>query len=126
MSREIKFRFYNQLNSEKWSIYEKPLEDVESNDTLKSNAVCQFTGLLDKHGVEIYEGDIVKITELYLDDDWFEILEVRYASNGYHLYEKDSVGWRATLSRYEEKFRVEVIGNIYENSELLTPPKETP
>jgi len=75
----------------------------------------QFTGLLDKQGVEIYEGDIVKLGKQH----WYpgcghgEIGQViwtgyQYAMEGY----KFSLLLIATNS-------VEVIGNIYENSELL-------
>ena len=75
----------------------------------------QYTGLKDKNGVEIYEGDLLKI-----EMDWgyglAEIIIKVYFENG---------SFRAkALNSHEDTFLLElpyleVIGNIYENPELL-------
>jgi uncharacterized phage protein (TIGR01671 family) len=113
--REIKFRvwakgqrkmFYDgfTLNpdgkiSQTWGIYEHNLE------------IMQFTGLLDKNGKEIYEGDIFSIApDAY--HKYTEINVVEY-SEGIYLLEDHGL----YLSDYNS--RGEVIGNIYENKELL-------
>lgn len=68
--------------------------------------LMQFTGLTDKNGKEIYEGDIVRYRDGIYKVDWFE--------NGFYLFRdvraKFDIWWVDT----------EVIGNIYENPDLLT------
>lgn len=88
--------------------------------------VMQFTGLLDKNGKEIYEGDIVKYT--------FDLPESVYATeNGLkiRIHPVFWSNWRSSFSvgnklanidlfnYVRNGNRVEVVGNIYENSDLL-------
>ena len=72
--------------------------------------VMQFTGLLDKNGKEIYEGDIVK------SEHWKPTTyQIAFGRGAFYLAMPDL--HEAADVKYAEKF--EVIGNIYENPELL-------
>lgn len=69
----------------------------------------QFTGLFDKNKKEIYEGDIVH----FKHDDGFFIEEITAPVNWYQ--DCYGTGW-GRLTQHED---IEVIGNVYENPELL-------
>lgn len=98
--------------------------DIEENVGLihlekKDHTVLmQFTGMKDKDGKEIYEGDICKFVMESTKDEtyekWQEIGDVRYSVNTtqFILQANDwyGLGW---------PIEVKVIGNIYENKELL-------
>ena len=82
----------------------------------------QFTGLKDKNGKEIYEGDIGKRTmkmprfkqEMQILVDCWEIVFDKGAFST-RLFGSDKP------SRYSDRFEeIEIIGNIYENPELLS------
>jgi hypothetical protein len=107
MSRTIKFRawFAPEKLMCDWdfilsqmSVYEKPFE---STDEWK---VMQFTGLHDKSGKEVYEGDIVK------KESNGDLRVVSFKDGIFAPYPWTYGGWNEVS---------EVIGNIYENPELL-------
>ena len=89
--------------------------------------VMQFTGLLDRHGKEIYEGDI-------LHNGWVISWNENYPNYGFYQKSKDN--WRTGLGVGRPNWKygflwnkqnpysidrqdLEVIGNIYQNPELL-------
>lgn len=82
--------------------------------SVRPETIDQFTGLFDKNDKEIYEGDIVRI---YPEGDLREIIyDLERAS--YVADERNSGHDELSPLLWNEK--VEVIGNIYENSELLS------
>lgn len=80
--------------------------------------LLQFTGLRDKTGREIYEGDVVK--EVF--DEKMRVCEVAWNNEG-AAFELDDGTWKGGLETPEgyELNPLEVIGNIYENPDLLSP-----
>ena len=77
------------------------------------STVCQFTGLTDKNGVKIFEGDIARGkygSTVYQN-------EVIFAGDGFALrHSYDQYGYCASLEEHEG---LEVIGNIFDHPELL-------
>lgn len=134
--REIKFRFWSNdgimLND-----HDGWIEDTGINCALECSAsygykIMQYTGIKDKNGKEIYESDIVKRTgtfplqgappnnkvrlpatdksmKVFYHDGQFKISKAKDSTN-FHL--------NSLIIRMAG---IEIIGNIYENPELLTP-----
>ena len=134
MNREIKFRVYDKdlkrmryLNSshdficfdEKGNGY---YHNMQTGLGEWFSDLMQYTGLKDKNGVEIYEGDILETCENYgIGECWLKY-EVKYnkelaqfilfpvIENGKY----NSNNWDIPIYSYHEQAR-EIIGNIYEN-----------
>jgi len=112
---EIKFRAWDKLNKEMtlFGLFERPTATWG-----KHCEIMQFTGLLDKNGKEIYEGDIVEWKYL---KTWHKN-EVRWVGGGFVV---TTSGFKDDLNEPQDLSLVsilscEIIGNIYENPDLLT------
>ena len=132
MNRKIKFRIWNDYDKKmiNWNeLLEKNLANIFTIPSY-DKWLMQYTGLHDKNGKEIYEGDIVKAyfkkgAWKYNDKNYFGYKsgKVQYCVDGFILY----------IENYKEKIyplssfgnnngninELEVIGNIYDNSKLL-------
>ena len=121
--REVKFRAWDKIKNEMipWSI--EFFSDYSAvtgyGDEFPQGdgdiILMQYTGLKDKNGIEIYEGDILRVT--YDDpEDKDDIISVTYTETESEVYNYEYVGWTFPVDGVE----LEVIGNMYENPELLT------
>ena len=91
-------------------------EDVDcyEHSDFKDVELMQYTGLYDKKGKEIYEGDIVKLRANH------GIGVVKYYDEwGAFVVEYIKSKPLAVLGMNYYKENIEILGNIYENSELL-------
>lgn len=120
--RQYKFRFWYK-KEKRWldnvridnhgDIY--PIDiNGEEDSTIDCLQVkkSQFTGLKDRHGKEIYEGDI--IGRRGMKNTFVEYEGCRWVLR----YDEPKIEWRQDLHN-QTSLHLEVIGNIYENSDLL-------
>lgn len=117
--REIKFKIWDLENKEwvrqddfaEWSDSENTLDGIF--EETKNVEFCQFTGLQDKNGREIYEGDII-----------YYILSTNPLIEGKAKITWYNFGWEMTELNDEGSSpllkleNIEIIGNIFENPEL--------
>lgn len=81
--------------------------------------LMQSTGLIDKNGKEIFEGDIVEIKENDGRRVSYKIIKYSKYDVAFYYTNMNSKTFYASFTEIDENFNVEVIGNIYENEELL-------
>lgn len=134
MSRIIKFRIWNEGGKNMLYDIDNVFECLKQQIKFDKLMPCrgfvvgydhrtdgmvwmQFTNLVDKNGVEIYDGDILHAGDRIVKVIWHEhagqwdTIFIRYQG------EKTSNG----MQNLDWKYRATVIGNIYENPELLKP-----
>lgn len=120
--RTIKFRAWEK--DEKYMSKPFSFSDIEPNGeieegtiSLEECAVMQFTGLLDKNGKEIYEGNIVQMHHPK------EHRKNEITGLGTVVFHKGQYIVEDTMDDDSPLYgKWEVIGNIYENPELLSNP----
>ena len=111
-----KFRVWDKVNKRFFS--QELLDNLTVNVFLNSEFIQQFTGLLDKHGEDICEGDILKIPgfngpmEVMFGEYYNPVNENRGV--GFFAFSKGQRSWALCGPQ-----KLEIVGNIFENKELL-------
>ena len=134
--REIKFRVWyaNQemhygiapIDNKYYIFFETQKRNAHDLQINRAISIMQYTGLNDKNGKEIYEGDIVKLvsTEWADDDPIIDVVEWGLGDRSYPAFDLKKFSYETEMNSFSYIFNsgyyeIEVIGNIYENPELL-------
>lgn len=145
MNREIKFRAFDKIRKElfylpvqsgenkNWLQIDKTSFSVSNNNQfVEKFDLMQYTGFKDFNGKEIYEGDILEYVSFRREESKrIEIVEFDIKCGGWYVHKSaDTLAdvlfcqhnneWKLKQGfTINENQRVRIIGNIFENSELL-------
>lgn len=125
--REIKFKAWDKKNKQ---IAEVVAIDYLANEVMldyfgkmyflnfEYAELLQFTGLKDKNGTEIYEGDILQGTYYFRGVGWYDTGEGDVEIKGKVVYEQGGYECQG-YNLGDLTNDVEIIGNIYESPEIM-------
>lgn len=120
--RELKFRAWDKQEKQMMKVSAISLENKEIGVKdfrtyhffrIKNIELMQYTGLKDKNGTEIYEGDVIKVERDGI------IYRVEWIHGGFGLEPRYNSPFYPRLGNVELREKIEVIGNIHENPEFL-------
>ena len=116
--------FEKTLEDKYWIVYPDPRYMPDWNlpyemvrTDIEKETIGQYTGLKDKNGKEIYEGDIVRFKDRITNKE--DVFTVKYSEERASFVLNNKVYDEMTINVRDKVLLVEVIGNIYDNSELL-------
>lgn len=116
MNRTIKFRG-KSTNNDKWVYAELHGFGMDLfNECVRENTIGQFTGLFDKNGKEIYEGDILLLKDETDQEDPGECYEVGFKKGCFGYISKYG---GELLSFCDYEIEEDIVGNISDNPELM-------
>ena len=120
--REIKFRMLEQWDDAwRWQTFTLPKDlgmDNEiylNSERYRLDTLGQFSGLKDKNGEEIWEGDIIKMLDYGGSTKYAKVI---YSRASFVLEDMERNDNYSIVM--QDSYQMEIIGNIYENPELLT------
>lgn len=129
--REILFR--GQTKSDKKWIYGNLLKTDNGTYVIQNyfpfegigkyevdpETVCQYTGLTDKNGRKIFEGDIVRYTDEVIEKEKVDEIKYNETHAAFCRLHKSEMGLQYLLIDEAIANKIEVIGNTFDNPELI-------
>ena len=104
------------LEYEEVTFYIDDEEELETCQSFEDVVLMQSTGLFDKSGIEIFEGDILT-DEGNFENDYWDYATIEFDKTDYTYY----IHWKGeeVCENITDCYKYTVTGNIYENKELL-------
>ena len=81
---------------------------------MKNHVLVKSTGFKDIEGKEIYEGDIIRYWDNF--DERYKLAIIKFDAGGFIMI-NDGIRWNIYLT--DENDEIKIVGNIYENKDLL-------